>query len=39
VDDDMGLGKKEVVTITGDIDGRAGAEIITFAYAGRWLGD
>jgi hypothetical protein len=31
----MGMGKKEVVTITDDIDGRAGAETVTFAYAGR----
>ena len=30
-----GMGKKEVVTITDDIDGRAGAEMVTFAYAGR----
>jgi hypothetical protein len=30
-----GMGKKEVVTITDDIDGRAGAETVTFAYAGR----
>ena len=30
-----GMGKKEVVTITDDIDGRAGAENVTFAYAGR----
>ena len=29
------MGKKEVVTITDDIDGRAGAETVTFAYAGR----
>src|SRR3954451_19078338 len=30
-----GMGKKEVVTITDDLDGRAGAETVTFAYAGR----
>jgi hypothetical protein len=30
-----GMGKKEVVTITDDIDGRVGAETVTFAYAGR----
>jgi hypothetical protein len=30
-----GMGKKEIVTITDDIDGRAGAETVTFAYAGR----
>lgn len=29
------MGKREVVTITDDIDGRAGAETVTFAYAGR----
>src|SRR5215210_4405981 len=29
------MGKKEVVTITDDIDGRAGAETVSFAYAGR----
>src|SRR3954468_22277313 len=29
------MGKKEVVAITDDIDGRAGAETVTFAYAGR----
>src|SRR3954447_16256652 len=29
------MGKKEVVTITDDIDGRPGAETVTFAYAGR----
>ena len=29
------MAKKEVVTITDDIDGRAGAETVTFAYAGR----
>jgi hypothetical protein len=31
----LGMGKKEVVTITDDIDGRAGAETVSFAYAGR----
>src|ERR1700712_4511715 len=30
-----GMGKKEIVTITDDIDGRAGAATVTFAYAGR----
>jgi hypothetical protein len=30
-----GMGKKEVVTITDDIDGRPGAETVMFAYAGR----
>jgi hypothetical protein len=30
-----GMGKKEVVTITDDIDGRSGAETVTFAYSGR----
>jgi len=31
----LGMGKKEVVTITDDIDDRAGAETVSFAYAGR----
>src|SRR5436305_8670617 len=31
----FGMSTKEVVTITDDIDGRAGAETVTFAYAGR----
>jgi hypothetical protein len=29
------MATKEVVTITDDINGRAGAETVTFAYAGR----
>jgi Lsr2 len=29
------MSTKQVVTITDDIDGRAGAETVTFAYAGR----
>src|SRR5947209_18048001 len=29
------MSTKEVVTITDDIDGRTGAETVTFAYAGR----
>lgn len=29
------MAQKEVVTITDDIDGRAGAETVSFAYAGR----
>jgi hypothetical protein len=31
----MVVAKKRVVTITDDIDGRKGAETVTFAYAGR----
>jgi hypothetical protein len=31
----LGMGKREVVTITDDIDGRDGAATGTFAYAGR----
>jgi hypothetical protein len=31
----MVMGKKEVVTITDDIDGREGAQTVTFSYAGR----
>jgi hypothetical protein len=29
------MGKRRIVTITDDIDGREGAETVTFAYAGR----
>jgi hypothetical protein len=29
------MGKRQVVTITDDINGREGAETVTFAYAGR----
>jgi hypothetical protein len=29
------MAKKELVTITDDIDGRSAAETVTFAYAGR----
>src|SRR3982751_4506058 len=29
------MAKRQVVTITDDIDGREGAETVTFAYAGR----
>ena len=29
------MAKKQVVTITDDIDGRQGAETVSFAYAGR----
>jgi hypothetical protein len=30
-----GMAKKQVVTITDDIDGREGAQTVSFAYAGR----
>jgi hypothetical protein len=30
------MAKRQVVTITDDIDGREGAETVTFAYAGRF---
>ena len=29
------MGKKEVVTIVDDLDGREGAQTVSFAYAGR----
>jgi hypothetical protein len=29
------MAKKQIVTITDDIDGREGAETVSFAYAGR----
>ena len=31
----MFMAQKKIVTITDDIDGRAGAETVSFAYAGR----
>jgi hypothetical protein len=31
----MVMAKRQVVTITDDIDGRAGAQTVSFAYAGR----
>jgi hypothetical protein len=29
------MAKRQIVTVTDDIDGRAGAETVTFGYAGR----